>query len=114
MTPVLIRLTIGRQCKQRASKEGRAAAKIAPVTIDTRIGMSPATEDNRGLIMQSMNESEMVTAQDPVRPGLQAGPVQHAHHWSIYLVLASACLLVAGLASDPKLVETVRSLLALR
>jgi hypothetical protein len=64
--------------------------------------------------MQIMNESEMVTAQDPVRPGLQAGPVQHAHHWSIYLVLASACLLVAGLASDPKLVETVRSLLALR
>ncbi len=71
--------------------------------------------------MQTTNQSAMIVTQAtvqpgmiPVRPGTQVGPVRHKHHWSIYLVFASACLLVAGLASDPKLVETVRSLLALR
>lgn len=45
---------------------------------------------------------------------MHVGPAAHKHHWSIYLVFASMCLLVAGLASDPRTVETVRSLLALR
>ncbi len=49
-----------------------------------------------------------------VRPPVAAAPVQEKHHWSIYLVVASGCLLIAGLASDPNVVETVRSILALR
>lgn len=52
-----------------------------------------------------------------VKPGAvptRVAPVNHSHHWSIYVVFASACLVVVGLASDPKVAEMVRSLLALR
>lgn len=57
------------------------------------------------------------TSMSESRAGLappQLAPLHHGHHWSIYLVFASACLLVAGLASDPKVAEMVRSILALR
>lgn len=62
--------------------------------------------------MNQMNYGVVGRAGSPAV--VHAGPVAHKHHWSIYLVFASMCLLVAGLASDPRTVETVRSLLALR
>ncbi len=55
-----------------------------------------------------MHGSRMEVAQPRVTPEC------HSEHWSIYLVFASVCLLVVGLASDPKVAEMVRSLLALR
>ena len=62
-----------------------------------------------------MNGTEYsVQEQVDVPVAVHAGPAGHKHHWSIYLVFASMCLLIAGLASDPRMVETVRSLLALR
>ncbi len=36
------------------------------------------------------------------------GPAAHQHHWSVYLVFASFCLLIAGLASDPRFQQIVR------
>lgn len=72
--------------------------------------------------MSEMNGFTVAPAEGQSQmPGVKAGsippqvvPLHHGHHWSIYLVFASACLLVAGLASDPKVAEMVRSLLALR
>jgi len=62
-----------------------------------------------------MNETGYsVQEQVDVPVAVHVGPVGHKHHWSIYLVSPSMCLLIAGLASDPRMVETVRSLLALR
>jgi hypothetical protein len=64
---------------------------------------------------------EMQTAGRGSMPEVRTGSVpprvaslNHGYHWSVYLVIASASLLVAGLASDPKVAEMVRSLLALR
>ncbi len=72
--------------------------------------------------MNDMNGfSGMQTAGRSPVPEVRTGSVpprvaslNHGYHWSVYLVFASACLLVAGLASDPKVAEMVRSLLALR
>lgn len=37
-----------------------------------------------------------------------------AVHWSVYLVFAATCLLISGLASDPKIASVVQSLFAMR
>jgi hypothetical protein len=37
-----------------------------------------------------------------------------AVHWSVYLVFAATCLLISGLASDPRIASAVQSLFAMR